>query len=93
MIEEFIFTNPGERVNRFDFGSGVMQMVFAPNSSELATALQYIIQAGLQQYLSDLIEVQTLQVSCDDTVLNVFLRYAIRQTGKQCTDTFIRRSP
>jgi phage baseplate assembly protein W len=80
MIEEFIFTSPGERVNRPDFGSGIMQMVFAPNSPELATALQYTIQAGLQQYLGDLI------------VLNVSLRYAIRQTGEQRTDTF-RRSP
>jgi phage baseplate assembly protein W len=92
MIEEFIFTSPGERVNRPDFGSGIMQMVFAPNSPELATALQYTIQAGLQQYLGDLIEIQALQVSSDDSVLNVSLRYAIRQTGEQRTDTF-RRSP
>lgn len=93
MIEEFIFTSPGERVNRPDFGSGIMQMVFAPNSPELATALQYTIQAGLQQYLGDLIEIQELQVSSDDSVLNVILRYAVRQTGEQRTDTFTRRSP
>jgi phage baseplate assembly protein W len=93
MIEEFIFTSPGERVNRPDFGSDIIQMVFAPNSPELATALQYTIQAGLLQYLGDLIEIQALQVTSDDSVLNVFLSYTIRQTGEQRTDTFTRRNP
>ena len=46
MIEQLLFTSPGERVNRPDFGSGVLQMVFAPNSPELAAALQFTIQAG-----------------------------------------------
>ncbi len=46
MIEEFLFTNHGERVNRPDFGSGLLQLVFAPNSPELASALQFTIQAG-----------------------------------------------
>ena len=32
MIEQLLFTAPGERVNRPDFGSGLLQMVFAPNS-------------------------------------------------------------
>ena len=48
MIEQFLFTYPGERVNRPDFGSGLLQMVFAPNSPELAAALQLTIQAGLR---------------------------------------------
>ena len=55
MIEQLLFTNPGERVNRPDFGSGLMQLVFAPNSRELASALQFTIQAEVQRYLGDLI--------------------------------------
>lgn len=47
MIEQFLFTNPGERVNRPDYGSGVLQLIFAPNSPEVAAALQFAIQAGL----------------------------------------------
>ena len=54
MIEQLVFTNPGERVNRPDFGSGLQQMVFAPNSAELAATLQFTTQALLQQYLGDL---------------------------------------
>ncbi len=36
LIEQLLFTNPGERLNRPDFGSGLLQLVFAPNSTELA---------------------------------------------------------
>ena len=53
---------PGERVNRPDFGSGLLQLVFAPNSPELAAALQFTVQAALQRWLGDVIEVQRLEV-------------------------------
>ena len=56
MIEQLLFTSPGERVNQLDFGSGLLQMLFAPNSQELAAALQYTTQAALQRYLGDLID-------------------------------------
>ena len=92
MIEEFLFTNPGERVNRPDFGSGLLQMVFEPNSPEVASALQFTVQAGLQQWLGDLIEVRTLEVTSDETRLTVALSYAVRRTGELRTDTFTQGS-
>src|SRR6476661_1943158 len=67
IIEEFLFTSPGERVNRPDFGSGLLGMVFEPNSPELAAALQFTIQAGLQRWLGDLIEVRKLEVTSEDS--------------------------
>ena len=48
-----LFTAPGERVNRPDFGSGLLQLVFAPNSDELAGATQFLVQGALQQWLGD----------------------------------------
>lgn len=90
MIEQFLFSNPGERVNRPDFGSGLLHMVFAPNSPELAAALQFTIQAGLQRWLGDLIEVQTLEVSSEEATLRVLLRYVVRHTGERRTETFER---
>ena len=53
LIEQVLFTAPGERVNRPDFGSGLLRLVFAPNSSELAATTQYLVQGSLQQYLGD----------------------------------------
>ena len=80
MIEQFLFTNAGERVNRPDFGSGLLQMVFALNSPELAAALQLTIQSGLQRWLGDLIDVQQLEVSSEDATLQVTVKYLVRRT-------------
>src|SRR5215216_6049723 len=75
MIEQLIFTNPGERVNRPDFGSGVLQLLFAPNSPELAAALQFTLQAALQRWLGDLIDLQALEVVSQDSTLTVDIQY------------------
>ena len=88
MIEEFLFTNPGERVNRPDFGSGLGQMVFAPNSPEVASALQFTIQAGLQRWLGDVIVVQKVEVTSEDSTLNVLVQYSVRRTNETQTATF-----
>lgn len=82
MIEQLLFTNPGERVNRPDFGSGLLQMVFAPNSPEMAAALQFTLRGALQRWLGDLIELQDLQVSSVDSTLTIGVQYVRRQTGQ-----------
>jgi uncharacterized protein len=88
MIEQLLFTNPGERVNRPEFGSGLLQLVFAPNSPELAAALQFTIQAGLQRWLSDLVEVRDLEVTSADSTLRVVVQYVVKRTGQPQTQTF-----
>ena len=88
MIEEFLFTNPGERVNRPDFGSGLLQMVFAPNSPEIASALQFTIQAGLQRWLGDVIVAQKVEVTSEDSTLSVFVQYVVKSTNQTQTATF-----
>jgi phage baseplate assembly protein W len=88
MIEEFLFTNPGERVNRPDFGSGLLQLVFAPNSPELAAALQVTIQAGLQRWLSDVILVQKVEVTSEDSTLRALIQYVVKRTNETQTAIF-----
>jgi uncharacterized protein len=88
MIEQLLFTSPGERVNRPDFGSGVLQLIFAPNSPELAAALQFAMRAALQRWLGDVIEVQDLAVSSDDATLSIDVAYLVRRTAEVRTDTF-----
>src|SRR2546422_10947417 len=91
MVEQLLFTNPGERVNRPDFGSGLLQMVFAPNSPELAAALQFTMQAALQRWLGDLIEVRALEVTSQDSTLSVDLKYLGRRTNQEQTAQFTRQ--
>ena len=90
MIEQFLFTRAGERVNRPDFGSGLMQLIFSPNSPELASTLQFTIQAGLQQWLGDLIEVQELEVISDEAKLQVEISYRVRRSQEIVSTTFTR---
>jgi len=93
MIEQLLFTAPGERVNQPDFGSGLLQMVFAPNSNELAAALQFTTQAAVQRYLGDLIDLQQLDVTAADATLSVTVKYIIRTTQQSHTNTFVRSAP
>jgi Bacteriophage baseplate protein W len=88
MIKQLLFTNQGERVNRPDFGSGLQQLIFAPNSPELAAALQFTAQAALQRELGDLIDVQALEVTSQDARLNVTIRYVVRRTGQPSVTQF-----
>jgi uncharacterized protein len=92
MIEQLLFTNPGERVNHPDLGSGLLQMVFAPNSPELASALQLTIQAALQHFLGDLFALQQLQVTAQDSTLTVVVKYVVRQTQQSFTEVFVKNS-
>ncbi|VTU27803.1 baseplate wedge subunit [Variovorax sp. SRS16] len=77
LIEQVLFTAPGERVMRPDFGSGLLALVFEPNSSTLAATTQMLVQGALQQYLSDLIAVQSVQVVNDDSALRVDVSYVV----------------
>ena len=90
MIEQFLLTSPGERVNRPEFGSGLLQLVFAPNSPELAAALQFTIQAGLQQWLGDVIEVQRVEVTSEDSTLRIEIDYLVRRTGERRSESFVQ---
>jgi Bacteriophage baseplate protein W len=93
LVAQVLFTAPGERVNRPDFGTGLLQMVFAPASDELATALQFLIQGALQQWLGDLIVVEAVTVEVEDSILRVIVRYMVRRTQQQRVDTFTQEVP
>lgn len=77
LIEQLLFTSPGERVNRPDFGTGLNQMVFAPNSDELATATEYLVQGALQQWLAELIHVESVQIKNIDSTLEITIQYLV----------------
>ncbi|MEO8108823.1 MAG: GPW/gp25 family protein [Ginsengibacter sp.] len=90
MIEQVLFTAPGERVNRPDFGSGLLQLVFEPNSDELATTTQFLVQGSLQHWLGDLIEVRDVQVINEDSKLIVTVVYVVRSNMETIVAKFTR---
>jgi uncharacterized protein len=90
LIEQVLFTAPGERVNRPDFGCGLNRLVFAPNSDELAAATQFLVQGSLQHWLGDLIEVNEVLVENDDAKLLVRIQYTERRSQQRRTEQFAR---
>jgi phage baseplate assembly protein W len=92
MIELVLFTSPGERVNRPTFGSGVMQLVFTPNSPTVAAALQLAVQGALQLWLGDLIQVDDVTATAEDSTLSVSISYVNRARQERQTVTFVRRT-
>ncbi|HTX77637.1 MAG TPA: GPW/gp25 family protein [Terracidiphilus sp.] len=93
MIELILFTSPGERVNMPTFGSGASQLLFAPNSDVLAAAQQQAIQAGLQQWLSDLIRVNSVTVVAQDSTLQVTVVYTLVANQQQQSQQFLYGGP
>ena len=87
MIEQLLFTTPGERVEQPDLGCGIADLVFTPNSPELAAAVQASVQGALQRWLGDVITVDSLTVSADDATLSITVNYLITATGAQASDT------
>jgi phage baseplate assembly protein W len=90
LIEQVLSTAPGERVNRPDFGSGLMQLVFAPLSDELATTTQFMVRGALEQWLGDLIRVEELDVSHEESRLKVIVSYVVLGTEERRVDQFTR---
>jgi uncharacterized protein len=90
LIEQVLFTTPGERVNRPDFGCGLMQLVFQPNSVELAAATEFLVQSALQQWMGDLILFETVQVEAEDSTLRVTMQYVVRRTETRSAAQFTR---
>ena len=90
LIEQILFTVPGERVNRPEFGAGLDRLLFAPNSPELATAVEATVRGALQRWLADRIQVEAVAVEALESTLTVTVRYAVRRTGEQVTASFSR---
>jgi hypothetical protein len=90
LIEQVLFTAPGERVNRPTFGSGLMQLVFAPNSDELAAATQFLVQGALQQWLGDRIVVEAVRVMSEDAALKVTIQYVNQRSQERRVAEFQR---
>lgn len=90
LIEQVLFTAPGERVNRPTFGSGLMQLVFAPNSDALAAATQVTVQGALQQWLGDLVQIEAVEVRHEDAMLHVTVHYVLPRTQQRRVAEFGR---
>ncbi|WP_437972143.1 GPW/gp25 family protein [Sorangium sp. So ce260] len=92
LIEQVLFTMPGERVNLPTFGCGVEQLVFQQNSAQMATAVQYMVKSELQRWLSGIADIKSVVVTDNQDVLAVTIDYVNLVTGATSQVT-LPRSP
>ena len=83
MIKQVLFTSPGERINRPDFGCGLRRMVFAPNSDATAQLLQVMVLQSLEKWLGTVITVDSVKVAAVDESLEVHLAYVLKARGER----------
>ena len=93
LVEQVLFTSPGERVNMPDFGSGLLQLPFAPTSMEIAAATQFTVQGALQKWLSGLIKVLSVVADSQESVLTVTVTYSPLNTEVTQVQTFVYGGP
>ena len=82
LIHQVLFTNPGERVNRPDFGCGIGQMMFMPNAEPLAAAAQFLVQGALTRWLDNVITVHRVDVIAVEERLTVNVAFRKCSTGE-----------
>ena len=78
LIKQILFTSPGERINRPDFGCGLNRMVFAPNSEVSANLTQVMIVQSLQKWIGNLIEVIDVKATAINEKLEVGIVYILK---------------
>jgi len=83
LMKQLLFTNPGERINRPDFGCGIRRMVFAPNSTESASLAQVTIFQALETWLSPVIKVENVEVAAQDEILSIKIQYLLKVRREQ----------
>jgi uncharacterized protein len=95
LIEQVLFTIPGERVNRPSFGSGIMQLIFAPNNTELVVAAQFLVQGALEQWLGDVIQIENVDAvatksQSEADSIQVTVQYVVRRNQQRQVAQFTR---
>jgi len=93
LIMLVLFTAPGERVNRPEFGCGLKQLVFAPASDALAAATEKLVHGALMRWLDPLIAVQSVDVEVGEGTLEITVTYSRRDTGEQNAAVFSHPIP
>ena len=83
MMLQVLFTAPGERINRPDFGCGVKRLVFAPNSEPLASLAQVTIFQALTRWLGSAITVNDVKAQAIDSRMEIRIVYTLKARGER----------
>jgi len=83
MMFQVLFTAPGERADRPDFGCGVKRLVFAPNSEVSAALAQVTIFQALTRWLGTAITVNDVKAQAIDSRMEIKIAYTLKARGER----------
>jgi phage baseplate assembly protein W len=94
MIRQVLLTDPGERVDLPQFGCGLRQLIFAPNSDALQATAQLTVQRALNQWLADQVQIIKVTASTgergDYSQVVIQIEYLLIETqAKQMTEILV----
>jgi phage baseplate assembly protein W len=81
-IIQLLLTAQGERPVLPSFGAGLRRLVFQRNDDATAGITKALVSQNLSRWLGQRITIELLDVSAEDSTLNVDLRYRIIATGE-----------
>ncbi len=89
-IEQVLFTMPGERVFRPEFGAGVRALVFEPNAEALWQVTKKRLLASLAEALRGEVDPKTLEVEVtgEEATLQIVIRYTLATIGHREQQSF-----
>ncbi len=95
MIRQVLLTTPGERADLPEFGCGLRQLLFAPNSDALQATTRLIVRQSLERWLAGQIQVQDVTVTSgpggDESEIVVQVSYVqIETQSLQLTELTVR---
>ena len=81
LLEQIVFVQPGERVNRPDFGCNMRGLTFASGHSEIIGAVSTLVQSALRQWVGGAVEVLDVDVRMVETRAHVTITYRDKGSG------------
>lgn len=89
-IEQVLFTMPGERVFRPEFGAGVKALVFEPNSTPLWQITKRRLLASLADALQGEVDPKSIEVdvSGEEATLIITIAYTLAAIGHRESQVF-----
>ncbi len=89
-IEQVLFTLPGERVFRPEFGAGVKALVFEPNSTALWQITKRRLLASLADALQGEVDPKSIdvEVSGEEATLTITIAYTLAAVGHRESQAF-----
>ncbi len=88
MLEQLLFTQPGERVNRPDFGTPISAAIFDRPTDELISSLEFQVSTSVQRFMGEVVSLENVSIDVVDDQIEIILTYTIIALNQSTEERF-----